>query len=197
MPVQFSFDFDKFLAALQFMAAKGVPELDKYKICKLLFLADKYHLVKYGRPIIGDRYFALPYGPVPSEVLDLLNAFSIAEPNLSDTRFQAMTANLELDRKYQNPRISTKVSPAFQVLSKSDLMALDYVIANFGSKGFGELLGLTHTMYAYRAAWERKPSGPMQYEEFFEEDPDAIKGALEEMLENSEMRSAFPARDDL
>jgi Antitoxin SocA-like, Panacea domain len=197
MPVQFPFDFEKFLAALEFMAVKNVPELDKYKACKLLFLADRHHLLKYGRPIIGDRYCALPYGPIPSEALDLLNAFMRTETASPDPRIQGMMASLELDRRYQNPRISTKVSPAYQVLSKSDVMALDYVVGVFGAKGFDELKSLTHTMYAYRVAWERRESGPMQYEEFFEEAPDAIKGAREEMLENAEIRSAFPARDEL
>lgn len=197
MSVQFSFDFNKFLAALEFMASKSVPEFDKYKICKLLFLADRHHLLKYGRPIIGDRYCALPYGPIPSEALDLLNAFLKADTDSSDPRIQAMMASLELDRRFQNPRISTKVSPAFQSLSKSDMMALDDIVGVFGAKGFDELKSLTHTMYAYRVAWDKRPNGPMQYEDFFEEAPDAIQGAREEMIENAEIRIAFPLRDEL
>ena len=34
-------------------------------------------------------------------------------------------------------------------------------------------------------------AGKMKYEEFFEEDSDAIDGALEEMLENYRLRKAF------
>src|SRR5579864_4950925 len=120
MAVQFKFDFEKFLAVLQYMAWKSVPELDKYKICKLLFLADKYHLVQYGRPIIGDRYCALRYGPVPSHSLDLLNDVIKAESTAeSNSEVRAMMGALELDRRYQNPRFSTKTSPAFHSLSKS------------------------------------------------------------------------------
>jgi hypothetical protein len=34
----------------------------------------------------------------------------------------------------------------------------------------------------------------MRYEDFFEEDADAIAGAREEMLENDMLRRAFPGR---
>ena len=36
-----------------------------------MFLAEKYHLVRYGRPITGDRYDAMKDGPVPSFTYDL------------------------------------------------------------------------------------------------------------------------------
>jgi uncharacterized phage-associated protein len=197
MAVQFKFDFEKFLAVLQYMAWKSVPELDKYKICKLLFLADKYHLVQYGRPIIGDRYCALKYGPVPSHSLDLLNGAIKAESAESDPEIRAMVAALELDRRYQNPRFSTRTSPAFHSLSKSDVMSLDHIIEKFGAKDFNSLKSLTHTMYAYRNTWDAAPNTTMQYEDFFEEDPDAIEGAREEMLENYELSAAFPSTDEL
>jgi hypothetical protein len=32
---------------------------------------------------------------------------------------------------------------------------------------------------------------PMVFEDFFEEDPDAVAGAKEEMIENSALRSVF------
>ena len=59
MAVQFKLDWEKSLAALVYLASKELPEFDKYKACKLIFLADKYHLVQYARPITGDFYFAV------------------------------------------------------------------------------------------------------------------------------------------
>ena len=52
---------------------KLLNNADKLKLVKLLYFADKYHLLKYGRQISGDSYFALPYGPIPSGALDILN----------------------------------------------------------------------------------------------------------------------------
>src|SRR5690606_40518414 len=39
---------------------------DIHKLMKLMYFADRDHLVKYGFPITGDMYIKLPYGPVPS-----------------------------------------------------------------------------------------------------------------------------------
>jgi len=198
MPVQFPFDAEKFLAVVQYVAEKNVPELDKYKICKLVFLADKYHLVRYGRPIIGGRYCALPYGPVPSQALDLLNAFIEANDlSSADPQVREMADKLEVDRRFRDPRFSAKAGPAFRLLSKSDLMALDHIIESYGKRSFNELLSLTHSMYAYRTIWQQNPNGEMRYEDFFEEDPDAIAGASEEMVENDEISKVFPESADI
>jgi len=154
--VEFDFDFDKFLAALHYLAVRRVPELDKYKVCKLLFLADKYHLVRYGRPIVGDRYCPLPHGPVPSHSLDLLNEF-IKSENEEPEEVSRMSDVLELDRKFQYPRLMSKRkmgSEEIEALSKSDIEALDHVIKTFGAKGFYELKSLTHSVYAYKRGVE-------------------------------------------
>lgn len=192
--VEFDFDFDKFLAAVHYLAAKKVPQLDKYKACKLLFLADKNHLVRYGRPIIGDRYCPLKYGPVPSHSLDLLNAFitSWDEQVINDHLLMRMRHVLGLDKRFQHPRLFAKVemdSAEKEVLSKSDLDALEHVVKTFGEKGFYELKSLTHSVYAYKRAAE--DIADMKYEDFFEEDADAVEGSLQEMLENFELRRAF------
>lgn len=194
--VGFDFDFDKFIAAVHYMAVRSVPEFDKYKICKMLFLADKYHLVRYGRPIIGDRYCPLPHGPVPSHSLDLLNQLIRTEdPSKADIEIQKMGEVLGLDRKFQYPRFvsKAKLTPKeTNVLSKSDIEALDHIIRNFGNKSFIELKSLTHSVYAYRKAVEELSD--LRYEDFFEEDADAIEGAFEEMLENDEISKAFPPK---
>src|SRR4030042_4954455 len=55
---------------------KKLQHADKLKLVKLLFFADKYHLLKYARQISGDNYHALPAGPIPSGALDILNFVS-------------------------------------------------------------------------------------------------------------------------
>jgi len=192
MPVCFRFEENKAMAALVWIASRSmrIAELDKYKISKLIFLADKCHLVRYGRPITGDVYCALPYGPVPSNTLDLLN-------QLEKGSNERLAQLLELDRRYRYPRLSA-ISDTFarQQLSESDRAALDWAVDHFGHMTFDELKAITHQMPAYRKVWDEKPehrnSEPMSYEDFFEEDPEAVAGAFEEMLENDELRKAFP-----
>ncbi|MFB3902421.1 MAG: Panacea domain-containing protein [Acidobacteriota bacterium] len=60
------------MAALTFLAA-NVKGLSKLPAAKLLYFADKYHLTRYGRPVIGDQYVKMEYGPVPSKALDWMN----------------------------------------------------------------------------------------------------------------------------
>ena len=40
--------------------------VDYIKLFKILYFAQKEHLVKYGRGVIDDTFHALQYGPVPS-----------------------------------------------------------------------------------------------------------------------------------
>jgi hypothetical protein len=189
--VQFKIDWEKALAALVYLAAKGLPDFDKYKVSKMLFLADKYHIVRFARPITGDIYYAVDYGPIPSQVLDRLEAFEKGND-------KQLAGLLELDAKFANPRFAPKSARDYSALSQSDIIALDRVVELFGRKSFAELKNLTHAMPAYSKAWENRPEGKkralMSYEDFFEEEPDAIQGALEEMVEEDAIRKAFPER---
>ena len=187
LPVEFKFDFDKFLAVVHYLASRNVPELTKYKIVKLIFFADKYHTVRYGRPIIGDRYCALPHGPVPSAALDLLDDF-LRYPVSEEDQVARMRESLSVECEYPDPRFAAKVKPTpsdLSVLSASDIGALNHAIEQFGTMDFGELKAITHNTYAYRNA---EPNQEMSYEDFFIEDPDAIDGALAELCENDSIR---------
>jgi uncharacterized phage-associated protein len=194
MGVAFQFDFDSTLAAITFLASKDVPELTKYKICKLLFLADKYHLVTYGRIITGDNYCAVPYGPIPSKTLNLLN--SVISESLWSPECESLAHAVELDRRFTNPRFHAKQVVNSEELSGSDVLALEKVIAEFGHMGFGELKAITHEMYAYKTPWSVRPDGSngvdMAFEDFFEEDSDAVVGAQDAMLEDDFLRHSHP-----
>lgn len=47
---------------------------DFIKIFKILYFADRQHLLKYGRTITGDDYIAMRQGPVPSVIYDIFKA---------------------------------------------------------------------------------------------------------------------------
>jgi hypothetical protein len=44
------------------------------KALKLIFLADRYHLCRYGRLITNDSYVAMKHGPVPSATRDIVES---------------------------------------------------------------------------------------------------------------------------
>jgi uncharacterized phage-associated protein len=193
--IEFSFDFEKAKEAIVYLATKVPKGMSKYIACKLLFLADKYHLVRYGRPITGDLYCALPHGPVPTTILNLLSGV-VGEAEANE-QVSALRSVLTVNHIYSNPRISARKPLKQECLSKSDIEALDETIRRHGGKSFDELKALTHEMAAYQNAWAKSgkvQSVPMAFEDFFEEDSDALVGVLEEAIENSELRKAFPVR---
>ena len=70
-----TFDFDKPKAIETILyVANRMSRSDKYNICKMLYLADKACLEKYGRFIFGESYSAMREGATPSKSYDLLKA---------------------------------------------------------------------------------------------------------------------------
>ena len=187
MAVEFKLDWDKALATITYLASRNLPDLGKGKLCKLVLLADKYHLVRFGRPITGDLYYAIENGPIPSAILERLDA-------LEDGRDAQLGALLALDRKYCYPRLSARDVAGSENLSESDKQALDHTIDQFGKMTWLELRAITHEMPAYKKAWELRGHANralIAYEDLFEEDDDAIAGVLEEMLETDIVNKVF------
>ena len=56
-------------AAARLLKRAGGP-MSHMKLIKLLYLADRRALVRWGRPITCDWYVSMPQGPVPSFTLD-------------------------------------------------------------------------------------------------------------------------------
>src|SRR5438105_15508174 len=67
----FSFSHRKATQALNFFARQEGGSINKMKALKLVYFADRYHLRRFGRPVVGDEYHAMNYGPVASGTKDL------------------------------------------------------------------------------------------------------------------------------
>ena len=192
--VKFTFDPEKARAAVLYLTGDEGRSLDKYRVCKMLFLADKYHLVRYGRTITGDHYWALPHGPAPTTVLNLLN--DVLQGDIHHPYARALRAAVEIDDTVKHPLIRARQQPDWDCLSKSDIEALDKTLERYSNSSFNRLWQLTHSMSAYKNAWEQrgaKKSSPMSFKDFFDGDHDAVEGVLEEVQEDSETREAFAA----
>ena len=192
MAVEFKFDFPRALAAITYLASKNIPELTTYKMLKLLFLADKYHLVQFGRTITGDKYSALPDGPVPSRIYNFFKQV-INRPFSEEGR--QISANLKIDRHPKHPIFAAAVPHDSSALSRSDMLSLDKAIHDYGAFNYDQLKELTHDMAAFDKAWKKKKlwkrSAPMNIEDFFDDDPHVAPGAKEEMIENDQIRKVL------
>jgi uncharacterized phage-associated protein len=142
--IHFNFDYKKATQVLNHFALKEGGQINKMKALKLTYLADRYHLRKYGRLITNDSYFAMSYGPVPSGVKDIAEAseFLGESENAYSSRFIKSIENLTL--KSIN-------SVDNSVFSESDSEALTFAWEKFGHLDQFQLAVLTH----HYPEWEK------------------------------------------
>jgi uncharacterized phage-associated protein len=176
--IRFRFAPEKLVQALVFFAQRGVRDLDKMKAAKLLFHADKYHLLKYGRPVIGDQYACMEYGPVPSASLNVMNDVVAHDkhfrPLVKDLFDEYLTVEKSMFRKYAVFR--ARKEPDLDVFSESDIEALDYAQRAYGSMPAWKLSEQSHDEPSWRLANEQRAPGSsviMDYRLFFEGHPEA------------------------
>lgn len=175
--IRFRFAPEKLVQALAYFADLGVRDLDKMKAAKLLFHADKYHLLTYGRPVIGDMYACMEYGPVPSASLHVMNdviAHDAEYPPVAKELFDEYVTVEKFLRKH--PVFRAKKKPDLDVFSDSDIEALDYAVNTFGAKTAWQLSQESHDEPCWKIANEQREPGSsliMDYRLFFEGHPEA------------------------
>jgi len=144
---RFRFDFDKGLEAILYIAAR-VPSPTFHKISKILYFADLEHLESFGRFVTGDRYVAMEYGPVPSNLNNIMRA-GRGEDQFDDQKEVINNAFGVPERYTIRPLRESRNS----VFSRSDIECLDRSIAKHGEKSFGQLVDESHDS-AWRATAE-------------------------------------------
>ncbi|MCW3785502.1 Panacea domain-containing protein [Plebeiibacterium sediminum] len=117
----------KIINAILFFALKSSDNtINRLKLMKLLWLADRMHLNKYGRLVLKDAYNALPHGPVPSLTMDFTK-FSL--PDIFRVAGYEITAEGEFDARY---------------FSSSDIEIFEEVWSSFGELDQFSLRDLSH-----------------------------------------------------
>src|SRR5688500_9482554 len=81
MASQFEFKPEKSLAVATYLAARTGETM--YTILKMIYVADRFHLERYGRPITGDNFVAMKEGACPSKIYDSMKVLR-GEKNKSD-----------------------------------------------------------------------------------------------------------------
>lgn len=159
MNTGFDFKPEKFASATAYIAERK-PEVTKKELCKLLYFADKRHLLRYGRTITGDKYFALEQGPIPSKGLDALNGKGKAE-NIDALRQYGKLSGWTFELEH----------PAdLRALSKSDVLVLDEILLEMGHLKAWQLEELSHREPAWKKA---EPNAEMDFLDFFDGHPEA------------------------
>jgi len=158
----------KKVQTLAYFAQKEDGVINKMKAFKLIWLSDRLHLRKYGRPILNDIYFALPKGPIPSSTKDLADNSDY----LADTEKELREQMLENVGRY---KIKSKAETQKNVFSESDLEVMGLIYENFGNLDEFTLSELSHEYPEWKKFEKSLQMGhssrfEMNYQDFFGDD---------------------------
>ncbi|OHE80124.1 MAG: hypothetical protein A2107_04660 [Verrucomicrobia bacterium GWF2_62_7] len=165
----FSFSHRKATQALNFLARQAGGSINKMKALKLVYFADRYHLRRFGRPVTGDEYLAMNYGPVPSGTKDLAEMSDF----LGEEEGSYAKAFLRPQDRFT---FSSEALVEEKVFSQSDRDALAWAWGCFGAKGQFELAEMTHSYPEWKRHEESLKAGltsraPMNYRDFLADPP--------------------------
>jgi uncharacterized phage-associated protein len=163
MPIKFTANKNKIIEALAWLANQR-EGITFYYIGKILYFADKAHLQQYGRPILGDSYFAPDYGPVPSLAYDMLKFNDFLDPETLNNLALAIRVEREEDGK---PHVYARRNADTNYFSATDLKCLHESFEKHIGMTVKQLYDLSHQEPAYIAA---PPNGTMDYELIIDED---------------------------
>lgn len=136
MAISHPFDEEKATQAAAFLAAKLGRQVNYLKLMKLLYLADRDALKKWGRPICGGPYVSMDYGPLISPAYDAVkNPPGSGEFPIWSTTFQKVGYDVEL-------RAGAGVE--FDSLSQAEVELLENIILRFGQMNQFDLVRYTH-----------------------------------------------------
>lgn len=115
-----------------------IKKAGKIKLIKLVYLADKYHLLRYGRTVTNDDYYAMERGPVGTTVKDVLSL----DKEMLAGEYKHIAKLIGMDG---GDYVALPLAhPHYDHLSETDKEALDFVIEKFGKKTGAQLTTYTH-----------------------------------------------------
>ena len=145
--IEFITDKDKAVHAALYVL-KQIGNADYHKVFKILYFAEQFHLKSYGRPLTGDSYQAMLYGPVPSFLYDVFKAAEKGNSPFGEATERS--GAFAVYRSGKTPLVKALAEPDMDELSASDLEVLDQSISENGGLKFDELVKKSHD-----TAWDK------------------------------------------
>ena len=137
------FEPEKAVAAVAYLAERANTTL--YPVMKMMYLADRLHLQKYGRFIAGDAYVAMAEGPVPK------GAYNLAKVARGD---DIPVPGRELAQRSlaygPGHMLGVRAEVDYEELSRSDIECLDTVLRQLEYFGSAAIVKDSHDK-----AWEQ------------------------------------------
>lgn len=145
----------KMRACVLYVLQQLDKETDFIKLFKILYFAQREHLVKYGRGVMGDTFHALRFGPVPSFIY---KALQMAAGRMDmDPDFEVFLDGIKVN---DDSLVSSSVKPDMDELSLSDVACLDKYIKKYKDLDSYKLSHRSHYDKAWREAFSRATDDP-------------------------------------
>lgn len=177
-------------AAVYFLLRAREP-LSILKLSKLLYLAERRSIERFGHPLIGDRLVSMPHGPVLSTTLDYMNGMLDSGEGGWDSWIADRQGHFF---EIRNPH-AVQSHEVLLELSDADVEVLSEIWNRFGSMTPWALREWTHQNCA---EW-RDPEGssnPIQPEVLLDAlhfTPQQREAVLARLREADEIEAAFAA----
>ena len=150
---------EKYVQAINYFARKSTDNsINRLKLMKLIWLADRLHLLRHGKTTLDVHYVAMPHGPVPSEVYDV-----------------AMYPYSEYAEQYivkSGWHAESKAEVDLTHFAKTELNAFDEIWELFGHMDRYELRDLSHKYPEWlrhgSLVEKSRTSRPIDMDDFFE-----------------------------
>ena len=173
-------------AAVRLLRNRG-GRMSYMKLIKLLYLADREALSRWGRSISTDTYVSMKHGPVLSRVLNLITEGE--DPSFGETMW-----GRHISEPDHYDVILKEDSPG-DLLSEAEDEFLDETSRNFGHMNRWKLVDLVHTLPEWK-----DPDGsafPIEYADILKaqnKKPDEIRAIVDELQSLAQMDCYLAAR---
>lgn len=166
------FDNRRIVELILYVLNKG-QLLTQYQLYKILYFAERKHLLKWGAPILPVEFRAWECGPVPKKIYDSLKHLGDGKYPLDEMIYEAV----ERGDKDANDYLFPKREADMDYISLSEKEALDSSYEENIRLNFGQLMNKSHDL-----AWQKARAGGMNVP-MYTEDIAIAAGAHEDMVE--------------
>jgi uncharacterized phage-associated protein len=173
-------------AAARLLRNRG-GRMSYMKLVKLLYLADREALARWGRPISTDTYVSMKHGPVLSQVLNLITEGE--DPSFGTTVWAKHISEPD------HFDVILKEEPSGDLLSEAEDELLDEIFKNYGHMNRWALVDFVHKLPEWK-----DPDGsafPIEYADILRaqnKKPNEIRAIENELQSLSQLDRYLAAR---
>lgn len=132
--------------------------VDYIKLFKILYFAQRQHLVEYGRTIFDDTFQARQFGPVSGFIRKGLKLKELAKSLSPDFELFAVGIDIIINPECQIIKSSQQADR--DELSLSEIKCLDRYITEFKDMKSSDVSKISHKDSAWIKAYERSKKDP-------------------------------------